>query len=105
MSAFDDAADRAAAAGFRTFGDAATYTPPAGDPVAVKVVRRQPSAEVAFGGAGFQGVAWEADLRASEVAAPAVGATLTIGAESFTVAAAPRQDATGRIFTLPLRVA
>lgn len=105
MPRYADMAARAAAAGFRTFGEAATYTPPAGEPVAVTVVRRQPSAEVSFGTAGFQGAALEADVRASEVAAPVSGASLVIGDQTFVVAAAPRQDAMGRIWTLPLRVA
>lgn len=95
-------ADRAAAAGFRTFGDAATYTPPAGSPVAVTVVRRSATEESAFLSTGFRGTAWEADLRASEVAAPVKGAVLVIGAETFEVVNV-RQDASARVFTLALR--
>ena len=104
MSSWFDMLERAADRQFRTFGEPAVYTPDVGDPLAVTVIRRQPSAEVPFGTAGFQGIAWEADVRASEISTPVAGATLTIGAESFTVAGVPRQDATARIFTLPLRL-
>src|SRR5690606_20189266 len=85
VSIWHDALKRAADHHFRTFGEPAVYTPADGEPVAVTVIRRQPAAEVEFGSVGFRGVAWEADLRACDVAAPTKGGSLTAGTDSFIV--------------------
>lgn len=89
---------------FATFAEPAVYTPPGGSPQAVTVIRRQPSEEVAYGSAGFQGIAWEAELRASQVPQPVPGAALVVGGVNFTVIRSV-QDIEGTVFTLSLRPA
>ncbi|MGE0155184.1 MAG: hypothetical protein AB7R90_21395 [Reyranellaceae bacterium] len=73
MTTFAVAPDSA----FRLFGAAAVYMPPAGSPVDVTVVVSSPSTEANVL-RGRVARAWVADLRRSEVAAPAKGATLVV---------------------------
>jgi len=92
----------AVAAGFDAFGVDATYTPPAGSPVAVTVIVDQPTEDSAIGpGLAVSRPSHTADLRRSEVAAPAAGATLAIGPESFRVRKASL-DRAGLVWRLDL---
>jgi hypothetical protein len=94
---------RLLAADFRTFGEAATYAPVAGDPVAVTVIRRRPDLEVQAFQTTLVRPTTVLDVRVSEVADPAAGdvVTLTGSGESFKVQGRPeRRDSLGLIWTL-----
>lgn len=70
-----------------TFGVAATYTPPSESPVAC---RAHVERDVVFAPTGFETTVSEphvvVTLRVVEVGVPVVGATLTVGTESWTLA-------------------
>lgn len=70
---------------------------------AVKVVETRPDAEANYGGARLVVPTGTFDVRASEVATPAEGDTLTLGATLYTVTAAPRLDEGRRVWTLQTR--
>lgn len=100
---------KASDAGFRRFGVDATYTPDGGSAVSVKVVLTR--GEIADGGISRAGVvlspsaqddALMADLRASEVATPAKGATLTIDGLDYPVCATPELDSERKVWRLTL---
>ena len=88
----------------------ATYTLPGGSPIACRVIVRKPDADAPLGAAGFglspasQAVVLIADVRRSEVAQPARGATLIIGATTYTVERATL-DREGLIWRLDLEPA
>lgn len=98
-------AARAVNAGFRSFGQPATYTPAGGDPIVVTVIVSRPTETVGFGEAGFRGPAIVADLRAAEVASPGRGDALTISGTDYTVFAHPSADPEGLVHRLELRLA
>lgn len=100
--AIESAADRAAF--FAEDGQAATYTPPAGPALACTVLLDAPSDDAALFGPGRRTRAWTARVRADEIAAPAAGATLAVGALSFTVKAS-RVDLSGALHILDLAAA
>ena len=79
---------------FTALGVAATYTPSGGEGVSVTVMPFQETDEI--GGLGAQGhVAPEHyfDIRADEVAAPAIGATLAVGGVTYTIRERRHRDA------------
>lgn len=101
MAGWSEIAARAVDAGFGTFGQAATYTPSGGSAVNVTVIMKTPEGNLA----GFHTGAWRpgrvADVRASEVAAPAEGDVLEVGGETFIVRGA-RADPERLVWTLDL---
>lgn len=90
------------------FGDphlsvAATYTPAAGSPVAVRVIWSK-SDEVWHGlQTGLVAPKLVADLRVSDVADPAEDDTIEIGGTTYTVDGAPRRDREGLVWKLGLK--
>ena len=78
---------------FETFGVAAAYSAGGtGDPVAVTVIREQPSRDAAGFGVALRAGTELLHVRLADVASPAKGDTFTIGAEVLTVQAAPSRD-------------
>ncbi len=98
-------------AGFRHYGVAATFTPAGGAGVAVTVILRKPETEASFQTAGYrlaaagQAAALTADIRRTEVAAPAKGDGLTVGGVGYLVVDTPDLDSERLVWTLPLRKA
>lgn len=101
MAGWSEIAARAVDTGFGTFGVPGSYTPSGGSAVDVTVVLKTPEGNLS----GFDTGAWRpgrvADVRASEVAAPAEGDVLEVGGESFIVRGA-RADAERLVWTLDL---
>lgn len=85
MAAWPALSGKAVDTGFRTFGRAASYTPSGGSAADVTVIVRTPEGDLSGFSLGARRVGRVADVRASEVAAPAEGDTLTVGGESFRV--------------------
>ena len=83
---------RAQTAIYRTFGRDALYTPAGGDPVTCRVIATEPAPDalVQFAQTAIRAPARVFEARVAEVPAPAVGDTLTVGAETLTVIAEPR---------------
>lgn len=83
---------------FATFGVGATWKAGGNGPgVACTVVRERPTADAGAFGSTMLRDAQVISLRAAEVAAPAKGDTITIGAEVLTVRAV-RQDSLSLVF-------
>lgn len=101
--AWSDLATRTTLSSFRSFGQAATYTPAGGDAVAVTVIFSRPTEDGGFGEAGFRGRVASAELRLAEVASPAKGDTLEVDGTVYVVAAAPEIDSLGLVARLALR--
>ena len=80
---------------FAVFGEDAAYRAPAsGSPeLALRVIRREEPREAALGGTGIRvATATVADVQASELAQPEEGASLTVGADDYTVRAFDRDS-------------
>ncbi|MBI4184917.1 MAG: hypothetical protein HY521_13080 [Proteobacteria bacterium] len=93
---------------FARLGSAATYTPAGGAGVAVTAIARRPDRlEAPLGTPGFrlgpaaQAAALVADVRRSEVAAPARGDTLALGGLAYPVIEA-EIDSLGLVWRLVL---
>jgi hypothetical protein len=98
-----DFAAKVVDANFRVFGRAATYTPPAGSPVAVTAIRKTPDGDISGSfGMTVVGPDAAADIRVAELAAPVEGASLAFTDTTFTVRGAPRRDSEGLVWTLDL---
>ncbi len=101
MAGWSEIAARAVDTGFGTFGAPGSYTPSGGPAADVTVILKTPEGNLS----GFDTGAWRpgrvADVRASEVAAPAEGDVLEVGGESFIVRGA-RADAERLVWTLDL---
>lgn len=95
--------DRAAFVHADDFGQSGTYTPAVGAAVPLSLLLDQPHEVADLGGAGVLDVGWRARIRAADVAAPANGDTLAVGARSFRVRNA-RQDLTGAMWLLDLEI-
>lgn len=91
MGTFDPSA--ALGAAFTTFGIAAVYTPPTpGAPgVAVTAVARREDQGAQFGGGRAVASRGLFEIREAEVAEPARGGTLTIGAVVWKIEAVPEK--------------
>ena len=63
----------------------ATYTPPGGEAVAVRVVEHTPPDSPGEMFTDYRQIRYGIDVRVSDVATPAEGAALTIGSNHFTV--------------------
>lgn len=72
--------------------------------VPCRVIRKSPDDLTEFGNARLRSATTQVDVRASEIAAPAKGDRLTIGAEVFTVQGDPLQDRERLVWTLDLRL-
>lgn len=70
---------------FEQWGDAGTFTPDGGAPVAVTVIVRGPAEAEDFGELGIVATAWTARIRVSELAAVAQGDGLVVPQGAFTV--------------------
>lgn len=70
-----------------------------GSGVACRVIRKMPDAEIAFGRSAVKVATILIDVRASEIAAPAKGDTVTIGSEVWRIEGAPRRDRDRLIWT------
>lgn len=88
---------------FARFGLAATWTPPAGEPVAVTVVAKRPDSETGFGRIEAVQPTMTVDVRVAELAAPVRGGVFVIDGQSFALQSAPRRpDANARVWRLDL---
>ena len=76
---------RAAAAGFRAFGEAATYRPATGNDRAVTAIVGRPTAEAQLLGTGARAPALLADVAVSELAQPRRGDSIDIAGRAYTV--------------------
>ena len=99
--------DAFAAAADSLFADphltvAATYQPQVGDPVPVRVVMSQPDSDAGLFDTGVRDAAVVASLRASEVAEPREGDSLTVGSLTWRVRAR-RRDALALVWRLELQ--
>jgi hypothetical protein len=75
-------------------GADAVYTPPGGDPVALRTVLRREEADIASGFALRIGTGWRAMLTQAAVPTrPARGATLAVGGTTWTVEEAEADEA------------
>ena len=90
---------------FGLVGEAGTYTPDGGDPVAVTVIPKRPDEIVGLGEAQVLTETAVFDLRASEVSAPAAGDTLTYDGETYTVQSVAWRDPRRLVWTLKTRPA
>jgi hypothetical protein len=83
---------------------AASFTPDGGtvdDAVLIRVIRGQPSQEVAYGDASIMLDTNQVQIRRADVADP-TGGTLTLGAEIFSIQGAPSLDIEGLTWTCHL---
>lgn len=81
----------------------AVWTPAAGGAgVAVRVIRRQPDEGMTFGPSRALVPTMIVDVRASQVAAPAKGDSVVIGASSWRVQGAPAIDRERLVWTAEL---
>jgi hypothetical protein len=99
--------DAFAAAADSLFADphlavAAIYQPQVGDPLPVRVVMSQPDTDSGLFDAGVRDVAVVASLRASEVAEPQEGDSLTIGSVTWRIRTR-RRDALALLWRLELQ--
>lgn len=84
---------------------AATYTPPGGAPIAIRVIRSQPSADL---GDGRNRVIADTNIfliRRSEVPKPANGALIVIDGATFRLQGAAELDVEGMTWDCPAVVA
>ncbi|CAO3355511.1 head-tail joining protein [Azospirillum palustre] len=79
----------AVAPAFLTFGEAATYTPPAGSPMPCRVIREGGGKPVKFGPVTVYLASLAFDVRASDVPDPTTGGVFTVGAMAYTVTGTP----------------
>ena len=102
MTAFQGAVD----ATFEAFGIDATWTPASGDPVGVRVIARRPDTIVGFGETRIHAETATFEVRASEIANPRPGDTLTVAGETFVVQGEPeRRDPERLVWNLDMRLA
>lgn len=87
---------------FQTRGKAATYAPAAGAPVSCRAIRQGGGQAVAVGPVLVMLERVQFHVRRAEVPAPEAGATLTVGADAFTVQAVQpvQRDAEGLLWGL-----
>lgn len=87
---------------FQLRGKAAAYAPAAGSPVACRAIRQGGGQMVAVGPVMVMLERVQFHVRREEVPAPAAGATLTVGADAFTVQAIQpvQRDAEGLLWGL-----
>lgn len=78
-------------AGFATHGDAATYTPPNGQPIPCTVIARAQDRSVAFGDSRPFAQGTALDVRVSDVAQPVAGGVFTVNGTQMTVIGDPEQ--------------
>ena len=102
MTVFAGAVD----ATFAAFGINAVYTPAVGEPAPVRVIARRPDTIVGFGETRIHAETATFELRASEVANPHSGGTLTIDGETFVIQGEPeRRDPDRLVWTVDVRPA
>ena len=102
MTVFAGAVD----ATFGAFGIDAIYTPPGGEPVAVRVIARRPDTIVGFGETRIHAESATFEVRASEVANPRPDDQLTVGGNILIVQGEPeRRDPDRLVWTLDVRPA
>lgn len=82
---------------------AAIYTPSGGTAVSIRVIYRRPTEEEGLGSIGHRGVRHLADVRASELVAPAKGDAITIADVGGFVVADATVDSQGGVHRLVLR--
>ena len=91
---------------FEHLGVEATYTPDGGEPMSVRVIAWRPDEIVGFGDSRIHAETAMFEVRASEVATPRPGDTLTIGGVAYVVQGAPeRRDPDRLVWTLDTRPA
>lgn len=80
--------------------DDAVYTPAGGDPVAVRVIARQPDKTIDVLGVTLASATTLFDLRVSDIAQPAAGDALETGGETYIVQGEPKRDAARLVWTI-----
>jgi hypothetical protein len=86
---------------FANLGVDATYTPQGGSGVTVKIIFTQPTQVAGLFDAGLAAPAHVADVRVSEVVAPAAGDTLVVGSDTYLIRQA-HQDSERLVWRLDL---
>jgi hypothetical protein len=100
MTVFQGAVD----ATFAVFGIDAVFMPIGGDPVTVRVIARRPDTIVGFGETRIHAETATFEVRASEVANPRPGDTLTVGGETFVIQGEPeRRDPDRLVWQMDVR--
>ncbi|WP_376957718.1 hypothetical protein ABNQ39_11355 [Azospirillum sp. A26] len=79
----------AVAPAFLAFGEAATYTPPAGSPTPCRIIREGGGKPVKFGPVTVYLSSLTFDVRASDVPAPTTGGVFQVGAMTYTITGTP----------------
>jgi hypothetical protein len=79
----------------------ATYSPPGGEDASIRVIRSQPSADTGPTDSRIVVDENTFDIRRSQVAKPARGATITVGDDVFRINGAPMLDHEGMTWTCP----
>lgn len=100
----ETAADRAAIFSSDEFAEAGTYTPSGGPAVAVTAIVDRGDRELGGDLGGLVAAGPQAWIRVDQLAAWAEGATLAIGAESWTIRHGVL-DESGQVWRLDLRAA
>jgi hypothetical protein len=102
MTVFAGAVD----ATFAAFGFDTLYMPAGAEPVPVRVIARRPDTIVGFGDTRIHAATATFEVRASEVASPRPGDTLTVGGETFVIQGEPeRRDPDQLVWTVDMRPA
>ena len=101
MTAFAGLVDRLFAD--PSLGQDATWEPPEGEPVTVRVVARRADAVTDFGDARLWSETTRLDLRVAEVANPRPGDRIIIADEAFVVQGEPVRDRERLFWTLDVR--
>lgn len=79
----------AVAPAFLTFGEAATYTSPAGSPTPCRIIREGGGKPVKFGPVTVYLSSLTFDVRASDVPDPTAGGVFQVGAMAYTITGTP----------------
>lgn len=88
---------------FQIFGVSGVYAPLTGDPVACRVILREPDTDWHVGEASVSTASRIAEVRVSEVAVMEEEGTLAIGGDTFVIQKASRPDADRLLWRLELR--
>ena len=81
----------------------ATYTPAAGAPVSLRVIRRRPDEVISFGDTRLSTSTGRFLIPVADISDPAAGDMISIGADTYTVQGQPARDARYLWWTMEAR--